>query len=457
MQIDQSKLHLMKVDPRVETYTVGDDYLLDRRLVEADCFGSAAHASGLARIGLLSQEELRSLLEGLREIVLLDRQGRFEIRREQEDVHTAIETHLTRTRGEVGKRIHAARSRNDQVVCALRLFGKWEMLRLSSSIASLARAAIELAERHEAVPMVGRTHMQRAMPSSVGLWLGALAEALVDDLALLRAAYELNDQCPLGSAASYGVPVGLDREYVSKLLGFARLQNNTLYVANSRGKVEGAILSACAQVMLDLSRYAQDLMLFTMPEFGYFSIPAELCTGSSLMPQKRNPCVLELVRARTSTVLAEHERVMSIVKALPTGYNRDGQETKGPFMAGLDLTRASVEMMELTLRGLEVHEERLLAGFHPEVFATDRALELVAQGRPFRDAYREVKENLSALSAVDPREAIRRKTHAGATGNLGLEQVSRALQAHVDRTESEVRRAKEAFGGLMGLEGPAVL
>lgn len=455
MEVDPSKLHLMKVEPRVEAYTVGDDYLLDRRLVEADCFGSAAHAAGLAKIGLLSAEDLSALKDGLREIVTLHRQGRFEILPAQEDVHTAIEAHLTKTRGEVGKRIHAARSRNDQVVCATRIFGKWEMLRLVSSTVSLARTTLKRAEATKDIPMVGRTHMQRAMPSSVGLWLGALAEALADDLSLLWAAYDLNDQCPLGSAASYGVPVPLDREYVSELLGFARLQNNSIYVANSRGKVEGAILAACAQIMLDLSRYAQDLMIFSMPEFGYFSIPVELCTGSSLMPQKRNPCVLELIRARTSTVLAEHERIMMIVKALPTGYNRDGQETKEPFMKGLDVTRSSVEMMELTLRRLEVHTDRLLAGFHPEVFATDRALELVAQGKPFRDAYREVKENLDALASVDPHEAIRKKTHSGTTGNPRLDIAARSVDAHDERLQRERSRAIERFQQLMELEGPS--
>jgi argininosuccinate lyase len=305
--------------------------------------------------------------------------------------------------------------------------------------------------------MVGRTHMQRAMPSSVGLWMGALAEALADDLDVLWAAYDLNDQCPLGSAASYGVPLPLEREFVSESLGFARLQVNSVYVANSRGKVEAAVLGACSQAMLDLSRYAQDLMLFSMPEFGYFSIPLEMCTGSSIMPQKRNPCAMELVRARTSTVLAEAERIRMIVKGLPTGYNRDGQETKEPFMKGLAVTRASVGIMARTVRRLEVNEEKLLAAFHPEVFATDVALDLVAQGKPFRDAYREVKEGLDELGGTDPREAIAKKTHAGTTGNPGLDAARSAVGRHEERTRAEVAKARAAFEGLMGLEGPASL
>jgi argininosuccinate lyase len=457
MQIDNAKIHLQKVDAAVEAFTVGDDYILDRRLVEADCFGSAGHAAGIRKIAFLSDAEYASLVDGLKEIVGLSRAGTFVIGREQEDVHTAIEAHLTATRGEVGKRIHAGRSRNDQIVAATRLYAKWEVLRLARRIVSLGRAAAERAAEHAHTPMVGRTHMQRAMPSSVGLWLGALAEALADDLGLLWAAYDLNDQCPLGSAASYGVPIPLDRAYVAARLGFRKVQNNVLYVANTRGKIEAAILNACVQVMVDLSRYAQDIMLFSMPEFGYFSVPLEFCTGSSIMPQKRNPCVLELVRARTATVLAEHDRLVGIVKGLPTGYNRDGQETKEPFMKGLDVTLSAVSIFEPTLRRLEVNEQKLVDAFRPEVFATDVALELVVGGMPFRDAYRQVKERLDTLGDMDPRAAIAKKTHAGTTGNLGLDLVGRALDDHARRIDDEVGRARAAFASLLGLDGPSAL
>jgi argininosuccinate lyase len=457
VKIDPTKLHMMQVDEAIEKFTVGEDYILDRALVEADCFGSAGHAAGLRKIGFLSEDDHVSLAEGLREIVGLARRAEFNVRREQEDCHTAIETHLTASRGEVGKRIHAGRSRNDQVVCAMRLWSKWEMLLLARELVGVAVAATEFAREHKDVPMVGRTHMQRAMPSSVGLWMGALAEALADDLDLLWAAYDLNDQCPLGSAASYGVPLPLEREFVSEQLGFARLQSNSIYVANSRGKVEAAILGACSQAMLDLSRYAQDLMLFSMPEFGYFSIPVEMCTGSSIMPQKRNPCAMELVRARTSTVLAEAERIRMIVKGLPTGYNRDGQETKEPFMKGIAVTRASVGIMAETIRRLEVNTDKLIAAFHPEVFATDVALELVAAGKPFRDAYREVKEKLGQLGDMDPREALAKKTHAGTTGNLGLDVALAAVDRHGERIHREIEKARRVFEALMAIEGPSVL
>jgi argininosuccinate lyase len=457
MQVDRSKLHLQKVDADVEAYTVGEDFVLDRRLVEADCFGSAGHAAGLHALGFLSDDEHRDARDGLREIVEKDRAHGFVIDRAQEDVHTAIETFLTETRGAVGKRIHTGRSRNDQIVCATRLFAKWQLIGLASAIVDLARGAASFAERHAKLPMVGRTHMQRAMPSSVGLWMGALAEALADDLDLLWAAYALNDQCPLGSAASYGVPIDLDRRLVASALGFSKVQNNVLYVANTRGKIEAAILNACVQVMIDLSRYAQDIMLFSMPEFGYFRVPVEFCTGSSIMPQKRNPCVLELVRARTATVIAEHERLLGIVKGLPTGYNRDGQETKEPFMKGLDVTRASVRIFAPTIARLEVDEEKLLAAFHPEVFATDVALELVVGGMPFRDAYRQVKEHLDDLGQADPRAAIAKKTHLGGTARLGLEAVAGSLDAHAARVDNERTRASSAFKTLLGIDGPRAL
>jgi len=457
MQIDKAKLHLQKVDAQVEAFTVGNDYVLDRRLIEADCFGSAGHAAGLRKIGFLKDDEYDQLLDGLREIVARSRANEFDIAREQEDVHTAIESHLTATKGDVGKRIHAGRSRNDQVVCATRIFTKWEMLRLAGAVKRLVDVALAFAEKHAGVPMVGRTHMQRAMPSSVGLWMGALAEALVDDLDLLWAAFDLNDQSPLGSAASYGVPIPLDREFVAEALGFRKVQNNVIYVANTRGKIEAAVLNACVQIMVDLSRYAQDIMLFSMPEFGYFSVPIEFCTGSSIMPQKRNPCVLELVRARTATVMAEHDRLLTIVKGLPTGYNRDGQETKEPFMKGLDVTMACVGIMAPTIDRLEVNEDKLLAGFHPEVFATDVALELVVGGTPFRDAYREVKQKLDSLGDMDPRAALAKKTHVGTTGNLRLEVPRASLDAHAARIDNETSRARAAFKTLMSVDGPAAL
>jgi argininosuccinate lyase len=271
--------------------------------------------------------------------------------------------------------------------------------------------------------------MQVAMPSSLGLWAGAAAEALLDDLELLMAAHTLTDQSPLGSGAAYGSALPLDRQTVADLLGFAKVQNNVLYCANSRGKAELATLQACAQVMLDLARLATDLLVGSMPEFGYFRIPKELCTGSSMMPQKRNPCGLELVRAKAAGVLARGHEVAAILRALPSGYNRDFQETKGPFMRGVEATLGSLRIMAITFERLEVVEENLRKGFIPEIYATDRALELVGEGMPFRDAYRQVAAHLDELASRDPVENLKSKTLQGGPGNLGLKELGKRADA----------------------------
>jgi argininosuccinate lyase len=419
---------------------VGEDYLLDRDLVRADVLGSAAHATMLAKIGVLTKAERGRLLKGLRAILKAFEAGTFAIRPDQEDVHTAVEERLTETLGDLGKKLHTGRSRNDQVLLDLRLYGKEKLHALAERAIALARSLAAFAKRYEFTPMPGRTHMQIAMPSSLGLWAGAYAESLLDDLELLKAAHTLADQSPLGSGAAYGSALALDRAMVARLLGFAKVQNNVLYCANSRGKAELAALAACAQVMVDLSRLANDLMICSTPEFGYFRIPKELCTGSSMMPQKRNPCGLELVRAKSAAVFAAEGQVAMILKALPFGYNRDVQETKGPFMRGVDATLASLSVMRLSVERLEVVEENLRRGFLPEIFATDRALELVLEGRPFRDAYRYVGTHLEELSSRDPVRNLKSKRLQGGPGNLGLARLS--------------KRADAAERWLKGVRGP---
>jgi len=440
-----------EIDRVIEAFTVGDDYLLDRELAEADCAASIAHARMLAKIGLLTGDEAEKLAEELRVIAADSRSGAFSIAPADEDCHTAIENRLVARLGDLGKKIHTARSRNDQVIAAIRVYAKGALLGLFDAALALTDTLRAFAEKHQGVPMVGRTHTQIAMPSSVGLWAGAWLESLLDDLRLLQTAYELNDQCPLGSAASYGVPLPIDREYTSELLGFAKLQNNVLYANNSRGKIESIVLGACAQVAIDLSRLAQDLINFSLPEFGYFRIPKELCTGSSIMPQKRNPCGLELVRARTSTILACHSQILNILKGLPSGYNRDFQETKRPFIMGLPLTIDCVQVMDLTFQKLEVCEGRLLAAFTPEVFATDEALRLVVEEKmPFREAYRQVAESLDKLEVTDPREAIAKRTHAGGPANLRLELADEAISTFKKFTESRREGFQSALDALLG-------
>ena len=438
----------------VERYTVGRDYLLDQDLVNADCLASMAHAAMLEKIGILSAQEKASLHGGLAEIVRLNQAGSFRIEAADEDCHTAIENFLVARLGEAGKKIHTGRSRNDQVIAALRLYGRAFLLEFQQSTLGLAATLTGFARRHERVPMPGRTHLQLAMPSSVGLWAAAYAEELLDDLVLAGAAYELNDACPLGSAASYGVPLPLDREMVADLLAFARVQNNVLAANNSRGKTESVILDAVEQVMLTLSRLAQDVILFSLPEFGYFNLPDELCAGSSIMPQKRNPDLLELVRAKAAAVWARGAQIKSILRALPSGYNRDLQETKGPFMEGCALGLLSVQVVDLLMGRLGVSEERLAAGFRPEIYAADRALELVAEGVPFRDAYRRVAAELPALEKRDPREAIARKKHTGAPGNLRLEVAEGRLASMREANDRRRQRVEPKLKALAGFDVP---
>jgi len=432
-----------EVDAGVLAYTAGQDRVLDAALVEADCFGTAAHATMLSRLALqpplLSPADAQAIVAELRNVLADAAAGKFAITLEDQDVHLAVERRLTEKLGDLGKRVHACRSRNDQVAVDLRLFAKVRLQEAALAAAELARALLAFARRHEKVPMVGRTHMQPAMPSSVGLWASAWAESLLDDLVLLRTAYELNDQCPLGSAASYGVPLPIDRQLTSDLLGFARPVHNVLHANQARGKLEAIILSALGQAMLTLSRFAQDLILFSMPEFGYFRLPAEFTTGSSIMPQKRNPDVPELLRAKAAKVLAYANLVAEIVRAAPSGYNRDLQETKAPFMEGFELAISSLRILAPLVAGLEVDAAALRRGFGPDVYATDRALELVAQGMPFRDAYHEVKANLDKLAGYDPDAALAAKRHLGAP--LGLDFA--AMDARAQEAEAWARREQE--------------
>ena len=443
-----------EVDAEVLAYTAGQDRGLDLALVEADCFGTAAHVAMLARLPvkppLLTRADAQAVIAELRGIGAAAAAGRFKISLEDQDVHLAVERRLTEKLGDLGKRIHAGRSRNDQVATDLRLYAKTRLLDAAEAAAALARTLVAFAKKHAKVPMVGRTHMQPAMPSSVGLWASAWAESLLDDLALLRTAYELNDRCPLGSAASYGVPLPIDRRLTSDLLGFAAPVHNVLHANQARGKLESIILSALGQAMLTLSRLAQDLILFSMPEFGYFRLPAEFTTGSSIMPQKRNPDVPELLRAKAAKVLAYANLVAEIVRAAPSGYNRDLQETKAPFMEGFELAISSLRILNPLVAGLEVDAAALRRGFGPEVYATDRALELVAQGMPFRDAYHQVKANLDQLAGYDPDAALAAKRHLGAPLGLDFKALAGQARAAARWAAGERKRYAAKRAALLG-------
>ncbi len=447
-----------EINEDVLFYTAGRDIELDQALIEYDCVGSAAHVRMLSdmRIDppLFTKEETSQVLHELLDIMRHSRTGRFEITLQDQDVHMAVERILTSKLGDLGRKIHTARSRNDQVAVDLRLYAKQQIIDTMDETASLANVLVDFSRKYSDVPMPGRTHMQPAMPSSVGLWAGAQAESLLDDLVGLINAYELNDQCPLGSAAGYGVPMPVDRELVSDLLGFSRPIHNVLHAAASRGKMESVVLSAMSQVMLSLSRTAQDLMLFTMPELHYFELPSELCTGSSIMPQKKNPDVLELVRAKASRVLAHHVAVYDIVKGSPSGYNRDLQEAKEPFMEGISITRASVMVMSQMIKGLKVNTDALLKGFTPDVFATDRAIELVGRGMPFRDAYQHVKDHLDELEQIDPVESISKKSYYGMPGGMDFNAISDRLKNASDFAGEKRKSFHAAIGSLLDVPYP---
>ncbi len=439
------------LDPEMEAFTVGEDYLLDRNLVEADVLASIAHAHMLAQIGILTDEEFAQLKRALAELLELHQQGRFEIKREDEDVHTAIENFLTEKLGEAGKKIHTGRSRNDQVLTATRIFSRGRLLDIKEALLATVEALAAFADKYKTVPMLGRTHTQPAMPSSVGLWAESFAEALLDDLRVLGTAYELNNQCPLGSAASYGVNLPLDRQLTSDLLGFAKVQNNVLYAGSSRGKMEAVILFALTQIMDDLSKLSWDLIFFSIPETGYFRLPPEFLPGSSIMPQKKNPGPLEMVRAKAAEVRACLFQTLSITRPLLSGYNRDLQETKAPLMRGLDTTEASLQVIAKIISNLEPDEKALRHAFTPDVFAADVACKLVQEGMPFRDAYRKVAGELDKLAAQDPQENILAKTHLGAPGNLGLDKLTEAIAKAQGKLDAEKKRLVAVKQHLLGL------
>jgi argininosuccinate lyase len=446
-----------KIDAGVLAFTAGKDAALDRVLVEADCIGSAAHVTMLARLkrpALFTITERDRVIRALVAIIRKARQGTFRITVTDQDVHMAVERTLTASLGDLGKRIHTARSRNDQVATDLRLYGRDELLDAMDDVLLLANALLRFAGRHQAVPMVGRTHMQPAMPSSVGLWAAAHAEGLLDDMELLKAAYAFNNRSPLGSAAGYGVPLKIDRALTARLLGFERPVHTSLAAASARGKCEGVVLSALSQVMVSLSRLAEDLILYTAPEFGYFTLPEGFCTGSSIMPQKKNPDVLELVRARASSVAGAMATVQGIVKGLPSGYYRDLQETKEPFLEGMATARSCVCVMAALIKKLKANRTALRNAFTPEVFATDEALRQVCAGVSFRDAYRNVRKGLEGVAAGDPDAAVAERTHEGAPGNVDVKGLQARATTEARWVSGERKRTHAAISKLLGVAYP---
>jgi argininosuccinate lyase len=437
------------VNDEIIKFTVGNDYELDQKMVKQDALGSAAHALMLKKIGILNKTETDKLLKELKNIVDLDKKGKFKVKQEQEDVHTAIENHLVEKLGSLGKKIHTARSRNDQVVVNTRLYNKEKLQDIYNYTLSLAEVIYKFAKKYEKVPLPGYTHMQRAMPSSVDMWAGSFLEAILDDLKVLKMAYEINDQCPLGSAAGFGVNLNIDREYTSKLLGFKKLQNNSMYVSYGRGKIDAHVLYALYSVMNTMAKMANDILMFSMSEFQFIKLPDQFCTGSSIMPQKKNGDVFELTRGKCKVMLGYLIQEIEIFTPLLSGYNRDTQLTKEPLVKGLELAENTIKIMSLTVNGLEVNKENCVKALSPDIFATDYALDLVKKGMPFRDAYRDVAKHIKELKAIDPNKNILEKNHVGATGNLRLSLSKKELEKQNTWIKNEQNNFDKIQGKLL--------
>ncbi len=405
---------------KVEGFTVGEDHLLDRRLLPYDVRASKVHAEALVSVGVLTDKECTRLQEELGEILSQWEAGEFEIRREQEDCHTAIEQHLAERLGELGRKIHAGRSRNDQVLTAMRLLEKDGLKQVVSSVKLLAEILLDRAERFAEVPMPGYSHTRKAMLSSVGLWLASLAEMLLMDLEAVRGAWRQADRCPLGTAAGFGTSFDLPREEVARKLGFSRPLVASLAAQNTRGRVDLQVVQALEAITSTLAHFAGDLLDYTASDRGFFEIDDAFCTGSSIMPQKRNLDTAELLRARHSELAGSAQAIRMNIVGLGSGYHRDLQLAKGHVMRSFDTALEMLEMAAMIVESLRPVEEKLRAACTPELFAADRANELVREGLSFREAYRRVKEGLEEQSGEDPADNLATKTHLGAPGNPGI-------------------------------------
>lgn len=412
----------------VMRFLAGEDIVLDRELFVYDIRATAAHARGLGARSLLSATDVASIVSALEELDALWRDGLFALDDRYEDGHSAIEGFLIERLGEVGKRVHLGRSRNDQVLVATRLYMMDTLDRLRATLSECAMAALGRAREHAMDPMPGYTHLQRAVPSSVGLWMGSFAESFCDSAELCAMTRAWIDACPLGTAAGYGVNLDLDRAGVAADLGFARVAVNPMAAQASRGKHEHQAVGAMWQAMQDVRRLAWDLSLFSTEEFGFVRMADETTTGSSIMPNKRNPDLAELLRAACATVggcLAELQQAVS----LPSGYHRDLQVTKPALVRATRTTLDAAALVPMVIRTTEFRLDRMKDAIDPTMLATDRAVELAAGGMAFRDAYREVGESLDSLAEVDPGESVAARVSYGACADLGLDAIEARIRA----------------------------
>ena len=418
-------------DKMIEEFTVGADRELDLRLARYDVQGSMAHIRMLESIGLLTAEELEVLLKGLGEIAETIEHGEFAIEPGIEDVHSQVEFMLTARLGDVGKKIHSGRSRNDQVLVDLKLFMRDELKKIAEAAARLFDTLIELSDRHKDVLMPGYTHLQVAMPSSFGLWFGAYAESLADDMEMLAAAYAVANQNPLGSAAGYGSSFPLDRTMTTRLLGFADLHYNVVAAQMSRGKTERAASMAIASIASTLGRLAMDVCMWMCQNFAFVSFPDELTTGSSIMPHKKNPDVFEIMRGKCNRLQAVPNEIALLTANLPLGYNRDLQLLKDIiFPATTEMVRC-LDMASFMLRQMRVREDIIDDPRYDYLFTVEEVNRLVLSGLPFREAYRKVGAEVQD-GTYRPVRAVSH-THEGSIGNLCNDRITAKFNAILAR------------------------
>jgi len=416
----------VRVDARIQRFLAGEDVILDREFLRYDIRASRAHAQGLQRIGLLRDTELAGIERELSALDAAVVAGEFVLDERFEDCHSAIEAWLIERLGDAGKKIHTGRSRNDQILVATRLWLKDQLARVDALAREVAEVSLARAEAEAMLALPGYTHIQRAMVSSCGMWWAAWAEAFIDDAQRARDTLALIDANPLGSAAGYGINLPLDRDYTTAALGFGRLQVAATYAQLSRGKFELAAVEALGSATLDLRRLAWDLSQFTSAEYGFVALPAEYTTGSSIMPNKRNPDVVELMRAVHASVAAARTELEQLL-SLPSGYHRDLQFTKGAIVHAFARGLGALELLPDLLRNLEWCSERMQAALEPSMYATDLAVDLARQGVPFRDAYREAA-NPARWAEGDPQASLQARVSPGAAANLRLD----ALRARLD-------------------------
>ena len=400
----------------VEDFTVGNDRVLDLRLAKYDVQGSKAHIKMLESIGLLTSEELEALTAGLDEIAAEIEAGSFVLEDDIEDIHSQVEMNLTRKLGDIGKKIHSGRSRNDQVLVDIKLFLKDEVLKFRQEVLDLFSLLQNLSEKHKDVLLPGYTHGQIAMPSSFGMWFGAYAEALSEDMYMLRGAYKVVDQNPLGSAAGYGSSFPLDRQMTTDLLGFGSMDYNSVAAQLSRGRAERAFASAMGSIALTLNKFASDCCMYMCPNYGFISFPAELTTGSSIMPHKKNPDVWEIIRGNCNRIMSAENEISLLCSNMPHGYHRDFQLLKDILFPALEMMHKCLYMTGYMLENIRVNKDILDSPLYDYLFTVEEVNRRVLSGTPFRDAYKAVGQEVNAGTFNADRTVDH--THIGSIGNL---------------------------------------